>query len=103
MPVIRGQSFLISRGKVKAPNVEEKTGSTQREKLNFRVLPVFYFNSKEDEMRLLFACPLCGKRIEIKKSRKGRPYATCLECQCWIFVNSESGIEKLKAKAQREG
>jgi ssDNA-binding Zn-finger/Zn-ribbon topoisomerase 1 len=53
-------------------------------------------------MALFFDCPLCGKPTEIKQSKKGRPYICCSECQCWIFVNSPSGIEKLKSKATKK-
>ena len=51
----------------------------------------------------LINCFLCGKPTEIKKSKKGRPYICCSDCQCWIFVNSDSGIARLKAKAQNKG
>jgi hypothetical protein len=54
-------------------------------------------------MSLYLNCSLCEKPMEIKKNKKGKPYCLCSECQSWLFVNGDSGIKRLKAKAQDKG
>lgn len=48
--------------------------------------------------KLVVNCWLCGESIEIKKSRKGRPFLNCLSCRMQIFVNGPKGIDRLKTK-----
>jgi hypothetical protein len=43
------------------------------------------------------ACPLCASSIEIKITKKGRPYLSCPHCVSRLFVNSELGGERLAA------
>lgn len=43
-----------------------------------------------------FPCPLCGMALDIRASKKGKPYMVCDPCGVQMFVRGSSGIEKLK-------
>jgi hypothetical protein len=40
-------------------------------------------------------CFLCGGRVEIKLSKKDRPYFHCLNCYLQCFVRGDVGIKRL--------
>ncbi len=40
-------------------------------------------------------CLLCGRRVEIKLSKKGRPYFHCLDCYLQCFIRGDAGIKRL--------
>ena len=42
-------------------------------------------------------CFLCGEEIEIKNSKKGKPYFICDPCGLQAFIRRDKGIERLKA------
>lgn len=46
--------------------------------------------------RRLFPCPVCGQGLEVRKSKKGKPYVVCNACGMQMFVRTESGIQKLQ-------
>lgn len=48
--------------------------------------------------KLFILCPLCSESIELKKSRKGKPYAACKACELMLFINGERGLQHLKSK-----
>jgi hypothetical protein len=41
-------------------------------------------------------CFLCGEEIEIKNSKKGKPYFICDPCGLQTFIRRDKGIERLK-------
>ena len=43
----------------------------------------------------LFPCPLCAEGLEIRESKKGKPYVVCYGCGVQIFVRAEPGIRRL--------
>jgi transcription elongation factor Elf1 len=47
-------------------------------------------------------CPLCGKPLVVKKTRKKKPYAVCDDCGLQMFVRYEEGIDRLKEKIKRQ-
>ena len=40
-------------------------------------------------------CFLCGGRVEIKLSKKSRPYFHCLDCYLQCFIRGDAGIQRL--------
>ena len=40
-------------------------------------------------------CFLCGGRVEIKLSKKNRPYFHCLDCYLQCFIRGDAGIRRL--------
>ncbi len=46
-----------------------------------------------------FACPLCGQPLEVRSSKKGKPYVTCDTCSMQLFVRGLQGIERFDSKA----
>jgi len=51
----------------------------------------------------LFPCPVCGDGLEVRESKKGKPYVICNGCGVQMFVRTEPGIrrfEKLVAEAE---
>jgi hypothetical protein len=43
-----------------------------------------------------FPCQLCGAGLEIRISRKLKPYTTCLECGVQNFYRGKKGIRRLR-------
>lgn len=43
-----------------------------------------------------FPCPLCGMALDIRASKKDKPYVVCDPCGVQMFVRGNSGIAKLK-------
>ena len=51
----------------------------------------------------LFPCPLCAEGLEVRQSKKGKPYVVCNGCGVQMFVRNENGIrtfERLMAQAE---
>ena len=44
----------------------------------------------------LFPCPLCGGGLEIKSSKKGKPYVVCDGCGVQMFVRNQQGIRRFE-------
>ncbi|MGA7853464.1 MAG: hypothetical protein WCA15_09065 [Candidatus Acidiferrales bacterium] len=42
-----------------------------------------------------FPCCVCSANLEIKLSKRGKPYCTCLECAIQIFFRGKTGIRRL--------
>jgi hypothetical protein len=49
-----------------------------------------------------FPCPLCGAGLQIRTSKRKKPYCTCNFCGIQIFVRGKVGIERLR-KLARDG
>ena len=47
-------------------------------------------------------CFLCNRELEIRLSKKNRPYLTCDSCQVQIFVRGSKGIERLARLIQKQ-
>lgn len=59
--------------------------------VNVTLLPV------EDLFRRAkFPCPLCGLALDVRISRRNKPYCHCDGCGVQIFFRGKPGIERLK-------
>ena len=43
-----------------------------------------------------FPCPVCGTGLEIRLSRKRKPYCVCDSCGIQIFFRGKTGIHRLR-------
>lgn len=41
-----------------------------------------------------FECPLCGRALDVRLSKKGKPYVTCDQCSLQMFVRGPAGITR---------
>ena len=44
----------------------------------------------------LFPCCVCGEGLEVRKTKKGKPYVICNPCGMQMFVRVESGIQRFE-------
>ncbi len=49
-----------------------------------------------------FPCCLCGAGLEIRVSRKQKPYTTCLTCGIQTFFRRKTGIQRLTEMVNSE-
>ena len=52
----------------------------------------------------LFPCPLCGKALDVRQTKKKKPYVICDPCGVQMFVRGKAGLrsfEQLLADAER--
>ena len=56
---------------------------------------------KQTESDHRFPCPVCAARLEVRTSKKDKPYVVCDPCGVQMFVRSRSGIEKFVALVER--
>jgi predicted RNA-binding Zn-ribbon protein involved in translation (DUF1610 family) len=49
-----------------------------------------------------FPCPLCGLAMDIRISRRGKPYCHCDTCGIQLFFRGKNGIERLKQVLKSE-
>jgi len=59
----------------------------------------------ENEGKQYFPCPICGEGLEVRSSKKAKPYVICNACGVQLFVRTEPGIRKfetLVANAEAE-
>ncbi len=54
---------------------------------------------KKKDKKKVFPCPLCQKGLEIKVSKKQKPYCVCIECGVQLFVRGKEGINRLEKKS----
>ncbi|PYV68647.1 MAG: hypothetical protein DMG97_24140 [Acidobacteria bacterium] len=50
----------------------------------------------ESATRGLFPCPVCGQGLEIRETKKDKPYLVCDPCGMQLFVRNETGISRLE-------
>jgi DNA-directed RNA polymerase subunit RPC12/RpoP len=53
----------------------------------------------------LFPCPVCGEGLDVRESKRAKPYVVCNRCGVQMFVRVAAGIrkfEKLLADAKAE-
>lgn len=48
------------------------------------------------QTRRLFPCPLCGEGLDVRDSKRGKPYIVCNGCGVQMFVRAEAGIRKFE-------
>lgn len=46
--------------------------------------------------KALFPCPLCKKNLDIRISKKQKPYCVCRDCEIQLFIRGKSGISRLE-------
>lgn len=56
-------------------------------------LPNAMFRS---ELKKLFPCSLCGEGLEVRESKRGKPYVVCNGCGMQMFVRTKEGIRKFE-------
>ncbi len=44
----------------------------------------------------LFPCCLCGEGLEVRQTKKGKPYMICDGCGMQMFVRIDPGIQRLE-------
>lgn len=49
-----------------------------------------------------FDCFLCNRSVDIRLSKKGRPYFICDDCGIQVFVRGDKGIKCLAKRVQDE-
>ena len=49
-----------------------------------------------------FPCPVCGTGLEIRQSRKQKPYCVCDSCGIQIFFRGKTGIRRLQEILESE-
>lgn len=49
----------------------------------------------------MFPCPLCTRALDVRQSKKAKPYVVCDGCGMQMFVRMESGIGKLTNLSQK--
>ena len=55
------------------------------------------FNAKSGS----FPCPVCATRLEVRITKKQKPYVVCDPCGVQVFVRSRSGIDRFLALVER--
>jgi transcription elongation factor Elf1 len=48
-----------------------------------------------------FPCPLCGRGLEVRESKKQKPYVVCDPCGVQLFVRSQEGISAFNRLIER--
>ena len=41
-----------------------------------------------------FQCPVCEDFLEVKTSKKNKPYLVCNDCGMQLFIRGEKGIKR---------
>src|SRR5271154_7138417 len=49
-----------------------------------------------------FPCCLCGNDLEIRFSKKNKPYTTCFDCGIQTFFRGKRGIQHLQEAVRSE-
>jgi DNA-directed RNA polymerase subunit RPC12/RpoP len=44
----------------------------------------------------LFPCPICWQRLDVRTSKKEKPYVVCQACGMQMFVRTQPGIQKFE-------
>jgi predicted RNA-binding Zn-ribbon protein involved in translation (DUF1610 family) len=50
----------------------------------------------ETEKKRLFPCPICGEGLDVRESKKRKPYVVCNSCGMQMFIRADSGIRKFE-------
>ena len=46
--------------------------------------------------RELFPCPLCGRGLDIRQTKKQKPYVICDPCGMQLFVRTKTGMNRFE-------
>jgi len=49
----------------------------------------------------MFRCPLCQRSLEIRETKKEKPYLTCDHCGLQMFVRYRKGIQRLEELSRK--
>jgi len=49
----------------------------------------------------MFRCPLCQRSLEIRETKKEKPYLTCDNCGLQMFVRYRKGIQRLEELSRK--
>jgi predicted RNA-binding Zn-ribbon protein involved in translation (DUF1610 family) len=44
----------------------------------------------------LFPCPVCGEALDVRTSKRSKPYVVCNHCGVQLFIRTQPGIEKFE-------
>ena len=50
----------------------------------------------EGSTERIFPCPICAKGLEVRQSKKNKPYVVCDTCGIQVFVRMPAGIAKFE-------
>ncbi len=50
---------------------------------------------------LRFPCPICARALDVRESKKAKPYVICDVCGVQMFVRDRAGIDAFKDLAAR--
>jgi transcription elongation factor Elf1 len=56
-----------------------------------------------DPVPVLFPCPVCREPLNVRKSKKGKPYVTCSRCALQMFVRGEEGVKAFNLLTDPKG
>ena len=48
-----------------------------------------------------FPCPICGEALEVRQSKKHKPYVVCDPCGVQMFVRGADGITRFNEQIKR--
>lgn len=43
-----------------------------------------------------YPCPICSTLLDVRLSKKGRPYLTCDQCGMQLFVRTDEGVRRFE-------
>lgn len=55
----------------------------------------------ETKTKRKFPCPVCGSGLDVRESKKQKPYVVCDPCGVQMFVRNGSGIERFESLVRR--
>jgi transcription elongation factor Elf1 len=44
----------------------------------------------------LFPCPLCGRGLDVRQTKKKKPYVICDPCGVQLFIRSKAGMQSFE-------
>jgi DNA-directed RNA polymerase subunit RPC12/RpoP len=50
-----------------------------------------------------FPCPVCSASLDVRESKKRKPYVVCDPCGVQMFVRGASGIQRFESQVVRGG
>ena len=53
------------------------------------------------ESKRLFPCPVCKEALEVRRTKKGKPYVVCNSCGIQLFVRVQAGIDAFNRLVER--
>ena len=59
-------------------------------------------HSRAPQQAFYFDCPLCGTPLDVRLSKKQKPYVTCGDCSLQMFVRGPAGVERFDQRAHTE-